>query len=213
MLPALSWPSGAGKRWQPLRLVLSAIAGQGQWIGRGATNLAPEQLAEHERIVAFENFFRQYESRIALYLWRMTGQEQVAYDLSQEAFLSAWEHFAEVSVHPAPASWLFRVATNLALGYLRRQKAPVGAAQPLDDELDVACADPVAQLGDREIVVQTLATLPPNQRALLILREIYGFSTEEAGGMLGLSQAAARRMLSRAHKRFRQIYLQKEGRL
>jgi RNA polymerase sigma factor (sigma-70 family) len=213
LFPPISWPAYAGKRWRPLRLVLSAIAGQGQWIGRSTANLTPEQLAEHERIAAFERFFRQHESRISQYLWRVVEHEQTAYDLSQEAFLTAWEHFAEVSAHPSPASWLFRVATNLALGYLRRQKAPVGAAQPLDDELAIACADPTAQLGEREAVTQTLATLPPKQRALLILREIYGFSTEEAGRMLGLSHAATRRMLSRAHHRFRQTYLQKEGRL
>ncbi len=219
MLSHLSWSAGVPKRWRPLRLVLSAIAGQGQRIAgatgpdRGATNLTPERLAEHEQIVAFERFFRNYQSRISQYLWRMTGQEQAAYDLSQETFLAAWEHFAEVSIYAAPASWLFRVATNLALSYLHRQRTPVGAAQPLDDELEVACSDHAAGLGDREIVAQTLATLPPKQRALLILREVYGFSTEEAGRMLGLSQAAARRMLSRAHQRFRQTYLQKEGRL
>jgi hypothetical protein len=87
MLPALSRPAGAGKRWRPFQLVLSAIAGQRQLLGRSTANPTPEQLAEHERIVAFEHFFRQYESRISHHLWRMIGQEQAAYDIRQEAFL------------------------------------------------------------------------------------------------------------------------------
>src|SRR5579884_1395592 len=59
-------------------------------------------------VEAFEQFFREYEPRISGYLWRMTD-EQTAYDLSQETFLRAWQHFADVCTYPAPASWLFRV--------------------------------------------------------------------------------------------------------
>jgi RNA polymerase sigma-70 factor (ECF subfamily) len=158
---------------------------------------------------AFETFFRQYESRIAGYLWRMLGDEQAANDLSQETFLRAWEHFAEISTYPAPASWLFRVATNLALTYLRRRSAPVGAAMPLTDDLadieSISC-DPIAQVDERDEVMQALLSLPAKQRALLVLRGVYGLTTEEAGRALGISLMAARKMLSRAHQQFRDSY-------
>ena len=64
---------------------------------------------------AFEAFFWRYERDILGYLWRLTGDEQAAYDLSQETFVRAWQHFDRIASYERPGGWLFRVATNLAL--------------------------------------------------------------------------------------------------
>src|SRR5215472_11574409 len=62
-----------------------------------------------------ERFIRDHERPILNYLWRMTGDEQSAYDLTQEVFLRAWQHFATVRRYDQPRAWLFRMATNLSL--------------------------------------------------------------------------------------------------
>src|SRR5258708_17376205 len=59
----------------------------------------------------FEAFFRQHERAIFTYLWRMTGDEQAAYDLSQETFLPAWRPFERVLGSQLPGGRLFRFAT------------------------------------------------------------------------------------------------------
>jgi RNA polymerase sigma-70 factor (ECF subfamily) len=158
----------------------------------------------------FEAFFQRFAPQISGYLWRMLGEEQTAYDLCQETFLRAWERFAEIRNYPHPASWLFRVATNLALNAQRRQSAPVGAAKPLDDLIPDA-GDFTVHHAEREMVRQILQALPAKPRALLVLREVYGLSCEEAAAILGMTNAAARKMLSRARADFRQRYLRKDG--
>src|SRR5262249_46633910 len=61
----------------------------------------------------FEALFLRYDRQITGYLWRMTGDDQIASSLAQETFLRAWQHFDAVSRYDQPLSWLFRVATNL----------------------------------------------------------------------------------------------------
>ena len=67
---------------------------------------------------AFEAFLRGRERDMFGYLRRLTGDEQAAYDLSQETFLRAWQHFPKISRYERPDAWLFRGATNHALNHL-----------------------------------------------------------------------------------------------
>ncbi len=206
----ISMPLAARPSWQALYSSLfAAIPLEEQRHSRACMGSVGS--SGPEQVEAFERFFRQYEPRISSYLWHMTD-EQTAYDLSQETFLRAWQHFAEIRTYPAPVSWLFRVATNLALGHLRRRVNPVGAATPLLEETGDGSADLTTRVAERDHITQTLAMLPPKQRAVLVLREIYGFSTKEAADMLGISPVAAKRLLTRAYQRFRECYLGEEGR-
>lgn len=158
----------------------------------------------------FEAFFQRHEPRITGYLWRMTCNEQLALDLSQETFVRAWQHFATIQTYPQPAAWLFRVATNLALHEIRRRASPVGAAMPFDDANDPAYSDPGRRFAERDLVRQTLLELSLKQRALLVLREVYGLSFEEIAATLDLAPDATRMAVSRARQQFRQVYLRKE---
>src|SRR5215831_8155621 len=90
----------------------------------------------------FEAFFQQHEHAVFGYLLRMTGDEQTAHDLSQEAFLRAWQHFDKIRGYDHPAAWLFRVASNLAISHLRRRSSPVGSAKLLGDDDSPARSDP-----------------------------------------------------------------------
>lgn len=160
----------------------------------------------------FEAFFMQYEGRITSFLWRMVGDEQTAIDLSQETFLRAWQQFANLHAYRQPAAWLFQVASHLALHHLRRQRKPVGAATPLDQHPELALNDPANQIAENEQVRQVLATLPANQRAALLLREVYGLSCAEIGTVLGVTRDTAKMTLSRARAQFRATYQEKEAR-
>jgi DNA-directed RNA polymerase specialized sigma24 family protein len=142
----------------------------------------------------FESFFRAHEARLSAYLWRMTSNQQSASDLCQETFLRAWQRYDTIRAYDQPDAWLFRVATNLALQLARRRKAPVGAAGPLEEAFEPSVSDPAWRFAGRDLV-----------------REVSGFSAQEAAQALGMSLAAVKVALWRARAQFREVYLRKEG--
>ena len=178
----------------------------------------PESVSTHgaaqttlARLREFERFFIEHEARVSGFLWRMTGDQQTACDLSQETFLRAWQRFEQIRAYERPDSWLIHVATNLALQHLRRRRAPVGAATSLSETFDPAVSDPGQGFPLRDLVRETLRELPPRDRALLVLREVYGLSGEETAAALGMTPNAAKIALFRARERFRAAYLEKDG--
>ena len=163
----------------------------------------------------YEQFIRQHERAILNYLWRMMGDEQAAYDLTQEVFLRAWQRFEVVRRYEQPRSWLFRVATNLAITQLRRRALPVGAAASLDTSpgvvRDFASSDPAWRLAERDLVRRTLLQLAPQRRAALVLREVYGLSAAEVGQTLGMTPMAVRMALHRGREQFRALDLRESA--
>ena len=160
---------------------------------------------------AFEPFVHDYERQILNYLARMTGDEQTAYDLTQEVFLRAWQHYATVRRYEQPRAWLFRVATNLALSAkatrARRGKTTLKASgELLEGDSAPGTSDIARRIVERDAVRAVLLQLPPKRRAALVLREVYGLSTAEVGETLGMSAAAVRMALSRARDQFRKLY-------
>ena len=159
----------------------------------------------------FEAFFCAIDHQITSYLWRMTGDEQVASELAQETFLRAWQHFDAVSHYEQPLAWLFRVATNLARQHHRRQVIPMRTTTMLDEDDDPASSDHSTRFAEQDIVRQTLLQLPIRQRAALILREVHGLSCAEIGDLLHISRDAVKMALWRAREQFRARYLGEEG--
>ncbi len=159
----------------------------------------------------FEAFFLRFDRQITSYLWRMTGDEQVASELAQETFLRAWQHFDAVSHYEQPLAWLFRVATNLARQHHRRQVIPIRTTTMLDGDDDPASSDHSTRFAEQDIVRQTLLQLPIRQRAALILREVHGLSCAEIGDLLHISRDAVKMALWRAREQFRARYLGEEG--
>ena len=157
-------------------------------------------------IDSFESFFARYEQPVFGYIYRLTGDEQTAHDLCQEAFLRAWQHFDKIRTYTYPSAWLFRVAANLALSHLRRRASPVGGARLLGDDDSPARSDPAVHFVESDLVAQTIRALPPKQRSALVMREVYGLSCEEIGQALGMTREAVKMSLWRAREQFRRRY-------
>ena len=166
---------------------------------------APGQLA------AFEQFFNRYEREVFGYLWRVTGDEQTAGDLTQETFVRGWQHFDRIQGYEQPGGWLFRVATNLALNHLRQRKSRAAFAVTVENaEVANDDGDLAGRIERRETVRAILMDLPDQQRMALVLREVYGLSCREVGSVLGISTGAARTALWRGREQFRERYLTEE---
>ena len=159
---------------------------------------------------SFDALFERWERDVFGYLWRITGDRQLASDLCQETFLRAWQHFDTLRAYEQPRGWLLRVATNLALNQRRRVRTRVGVPIPFNDENVPARSDPAWRIADHDTVHQALLALPPRMRAALVLREIHGLSCQEVAQTLSLSLAAAKMTLTRAREQFRQQYRREE---
>jgi RNA polymerase sigma-70 factor (ECF subfamily) len=115
----------------------------------------------------------------------MTGSVIDGEDVVQEAFLKAIEASARIESPTNPEAWLFRIAHNAALDFLRR-RARQEVAHP-DEELEVI-AGPVDPMRDREIAVTGLRTfmrLPVGPRCTIILKDVLGYSLQEVCEVTG----------------------------
>jgi RNA polymerase sigma-70 factor (ECF subfamily) len=159
----------------------------------------------------FEAFLQRHQQDIFGYLWRMTGDEQAARDLCQETFIRAWQHFARIEHYERPGGWLFRVATNLALKHLRHHTLGSRLLPFLHaNETNQRAADPAASVVLGDAVRQVLLSLAPRPRAVLVLHDVYGLTSEEVANTLEMTHAAARMMLCRAREQFRLRYQRQE---
>jgi RNA polymerase sigma-70 factor (ECF subfamily) len=206
--------------WTRWRLWLTLAAGDAPAPGEPAhpTTAAPLARVAHAATADtpedFEAFFRRYHVEIFGYLWRMAGEEQAAYDLSQETFLRAWRHYAQVRSYEHPQGWLFRVATHVALNYLKQRQTAARVLTALPDDPDAALgaatSDHATQVADVDQVGAVLLGLAPRPRSVLVLHDLYGLSSQEVARALGMTHAAAKMMLCRAREQFRVRYLRQE---
>jgi RNA polymerase sigma-70 factor (ECF subfamily) len=208
------WRMAIAGRWRrSWRAPLAAVSG---WRNTTpGTPGSPDPVANADTLAAppaeFEAFFREHERAVYACLWRLTGDAQTARDLTQETFLRAWRHFERIRGYEQPSAWLLRVATNLALSARRHERQRPLSTDLLSDAETPARSDPTQRLAERDMVQRTLLDLPPNQRAALTLREVYGFSCAEIGAVLGLSRDAVKMALFRGREGFRRRYLGKDA--
>jgi RNA polymerase sigma factor (sigma-70 family) len=155
---------------------------------------------ELEAARTFEAFYEAEARTLFRRLWLVTGNRAEAEELMQDAFLSVWQRWDRVAAMDAPVGYLYRTAMNLLRKRYRRAmlavRRTVGLAPSNDDFSD---AD------DREVVRHVLATLPPRQRAALVLTELLGFTAREAGDALGVTDATIRSLTRHGRDAFRKV--------
>ena len=137
----------------------------------------------------------------------LTRDRSAAEDLLQQTFLSAWQAAAQFRADASVRTWLLTIARHAAFRHQeRRAREPVDAAPPETlDELGVRAGwggpDPEAlaiAAQDRDRVSAALASLAPEDREILTLRDLEDVSGDDAAALLGLSRAAMKSRLHRA---------------
>ncbi len=161
---------------------------------------------------AFSILVKRHSKRFFIQAWRMTGEEAVAEEITQEAFLKLWDK--PQSWRPGQGAkfttWMTRVVMNLCTDHLRRKKftAPGGLPDerylPFDAQRDARFTDEQAALE------RAIQALPERQRAALNLCFYEDMSQRDAAGALGVGVKALESLLSRAKAGVRD-YLLKEG--
>ncbi|MEV6910972.1 sigma-70 family RNA polymerase sigma factor [Amycolatopsis sp. NPDC051071] len=146
---------------------------------------------------AFDTLVRRHTAKMYRVALRITGSAAEAEDVVQEAWLSAWRALPGFRHESAVSTWLYRVATNGALGQVRRRKPTV----PLDEGDAGVVPGPEGQVVSAEevgTVLRAIAELDVGQRIPLILREFEGLTYEEVAEVLEVSVPALRARLHRA---------------
>jgi RNA polymerase sigma-70 factor, ECF subfamily len=163
--------------------------------------------------VAFDDIFESYQERIYNCVYRLMGNSEDAYDLTQETFLRAYAALPRIERDLKVGPWLYRIATNLCMDQLRRRK--LIRWEPLDNLLAVFHPKQVARDSperetlrkeSHETVHRVLENLSPKYRACLVLREYQDMSCEEIAEVLGTTRSAVKSLLFRAREEFRLVH-------
>jgi RNA polymerase sigma-70 factor, ECF subfamily len=164
---------------------------------------------------AFTALFEQHNARICAYLARVLGDDDLARDLAQDTFLTAWRSLSEIRDPERFTAWLYRIATNLAHSHRRRARIVRWLPWPERTERQArdlpAIEGPEAQTGEAERVKLALATLSMQCRACVLLQLEGGFAQREIAEMLGISESSVGAYVSRGRERFRQAYQRLES--
>jgi RNA polymerase sigma-70 factor (TIGR02960 family) len=176
---------------------------------------------------AFRKLTDPYQRELHLHIYRIVGSTQDAEDLLQETLLAAWRGLEQFEGRASLRAWLYRIATNRSLDALRasrrrpeeqrvtqmpeptRWNEPVWL-EPYPDVLLEGIPDevpgPEARYETREAIalafIVGLQHLPPQQRAVLVLRDVLGYRAGEVAEMLETSEASVNSLLRRARAAF-----------
>ncbi len=132
----------------------------------------PEEAGVVERArggdqAAFETLVEAYHRRVLAYLRRLVGNPDVALDLTQDTFVHAYRAIHQTRPELLVSPWLHRIATNVAYGYLRRQRQ--FAWLPLHVVDKHMSTDETSDILDCDLVQRALVRLAPEDRAVLLL--------------------------------------------
>ena len=153
--------------------------------------------------------FEQYREPIRRYVQRLTRSAADAQELTQETFLRAHRNLESLQDRAAFSAWLFRIATNVAVDWLRQkprvtQQASddeAGSAEELADTDSASLQTIVEQKEMSDCVQGYLEQLSDDYRAVIILHDIEGMTTPEIAELLGITVGAVKIRLHRARKK------------
>jgi RNA polymerase sigma-70 factor (ECF subfamily) len=188
--------------------------------GLPAPDSGPDALAEAGEVrralagdeAAFDALVKRYERPVRALLFRLSGSAEDAEDLAQETFIRVYTHLRTFRGGSGLKTWIFRIATNLALDQMRRRRRrPV--MKPLESSgtvrmLGAYMQGPDAGLARREradAVGHALNGLPHQQRAALLLKVMEGMNYEEIAGVLGTTAGSVKSSIHLARRKMMNV--------
>jgi RNA polymerase sigma-70 factor, ECF subfamily len=148
-----------------------------------------------------EMLFRTYRHRVFRYLYRTAGQVDTAHDLTQDVFLRVSRVAVPEASEGEQAAWLFRIARNILLDYLRR----LGRRPRESSTESHAHSGRSAPQETSAAVNQALAALTDVDRDVFLLREVAGLGYEEIASVCSLTPDAVRNRIHRARLALREL--------
>jgi RNA polymerase sigma-70 factor (ECF subfamily) len=160
-------------------------------------------------LAAFEELYRTHSGRLFSVACRMVGNTADAEDLLQEIFLTAHRKLEGFRGDSSLGTWLYRLATNHCLDFLRSRATRAGQiTDALDDDPTIADAGSKG-LAERTVtkmdLERALARLPEGCRAAFVLHDIEGLEHREVGDVLGIAEGTSKSQVHKARLRLRTL--------
>ena len=175
-----------------------------------ANALPAEERVDHDALLrraqlgdvaAFESIYRSHAAAVYALGRRMLIDETEARELTQDTFVRVWERLTQFRGQSELATWIHRIAVNIALNRLRSTKRD--AARLLDEDVDAWAND--VRRADVDVhtrldVDAAIARLPDGARTVFLLYDVEGYSHDEIAQMTGMAPGTARAQLWRARR-------------
>ena len=174
--------------------------------------------AQQGDVTAFEQLVQKYDRAVLRLTIHLTGSEEDGQDIYQEAFLRAYSNLARFRFECSFYTWIYRIATNLCLDYLRRKRsrsreltttnAPDGEEWEILGRIpdQTAGASPERNLAGRilrEHIVRALSQLSPRERMVFELKHYHGLKLRTVAGILKTTEGTVKNTLFRATHKLR----------
>ena len=147
---------------------------------------------------AFEALYRLHVDKVYGLCLRMTGNVSEAEDCTQDAFIQAWDKLAKFRGDSAFSTWLHRIAVNAVLGRMRKIKREQDRIQVVADTRPAPLE--TGDSGELRDLADAVNRLPEGARHVFVLHAVYGYSHEEAAGMLGIAAGTSKAQMHRARR-------------
>jgi RNA polymerase sigma-70 factor, ECF subfamily len=171
-------------------------------------------------VLDFGMLYEKFSRPIHSYIYRLLGSQEDADDVTQEVFTRAYIAWNDLYDRDNLSPWLYRIASNLCVDHLRRRKRiswwPLTRARKsddsgenrLDEDISYLPSDSggIPEVGEREHIRRTLASMPRDYAIALVLSAAQGIPYQEIGSIMGISPNAAATRISRAKRMFAEEY-------
>jgi len=171
-----------------------------------ATDLDLAARAQSGDIQAFESLYRQHAARIYTLACRMAGSPEDGEDLLQEIFLQAYRKLGTYKGDAALGTWLYRLALNHCLDYVRSRQAKMAKlTETLDADTSYQPAAPRDTPIARIDLDRAVGRLPDGCREAFVLHDVEGFDHKEVGELLGIAEGTSKSQVFKARAKLRRM--------
>ena len=168
---------------------------------------------------AFDELVSRYRSRVFGMIYNMVHSEQDAWDLAQDSFVKAWKSIGRFRGQSSFYTWIYRIVMNLTIDWLRKKYIKAGTAE-FDDTIQLRQIDPASKTVPktealpheamqraeiRTRIEKAIAQLSPEQRAVVLMKEIDDMQYHEIAEALGCSIGTVMSRLFYARKKLQNL--------
>ncbi|MBL7858971.1 MAG: RNA polymerase sigma factor [Cyclobacteriaceae bacterium] len=154
-------------------------------------------------MASFKTLVNRYEGEVAGVVKSMLGDSPEAMDVGQEVFIRFYESMKKFKGESALGTYLVRIAINLSLNEIKRRKKRQNVLRPLEDGRFARSVDDDHDM--TEVVQHEIRQLDPDFRAVVSLRMIEGYTTEETAAILNVPMGTVLSRLFRAQKKLKTV--------